>query len=156
MALGSLAGTSNITSNWRQRKPNQQPAVPFAKIREGDVIWAGHFAPLLDQSVTVGDPNRAESTLGALSTKSRPMIVLRTYKEHLVALPLLTWSGRSLAAAKAANLHSEYAGMKWHRDIQHKNEAPHAPIEVDFRVKTTSLVHLVAPYTVLSTQSISR
>ena len=59
---------------------------------------------------------------GAIYSENRPMIVVATYSQHYVAIPLFTYSGNGLARKKDPG---EYASIEDHRAPSSLRQAPY-------------------------------
>ncbi|KAF2491135.1 hypothetical protein BU16DRAFT_530695 [Lophium mytilinum] len=111
------------------------------------IINVPHVAPLADMSVPLGSAARSESTVGAVSTKMRYLIVLIKLLQHMIVIPLYTHSGRGIGH-KPEEVHSELMSLKLDTAPIEEcdNHTPYPPLDIRYGpFRSTYNVHLMAP-----------
>ncbi|KAI1175632.1 hypothetical protein F4777DRAFT_319340 [Nemania sp. FL0916] len=94
---------------------------PSTAYKAGTIFSAPfHSSGIRDERwVSVNDPHQTATPFGVVVSKYRKMIVVKTFGEHCVCVPIFTFSGRGLAGKEKSIL--EYVSI---RDVSDRDSEP--------------------------------
>ncbi|KAM0202262.1 hypothetical protein ACHAPA_000072 [Fusarium lateritium] len=103
------------------------------ELKPGTIISAPFHSQYRDNTVSTGNYNTAVSGFGAVYSKYRKMVILETWADHVVCLPMYSYNGRGLENRQG--MVDEYIDIRDADEEYHEpSDTPHEPL-LAFRAK---------------------
>jgi hypothetical protein len=99
--------------------------------RRGDVINLPFHEPNTNPSLTVGDPNLANTAAGYVYSKRRYAVVLWVNLFDVFCVPLYTFKGKGIGPKKE-HVKQEYVCLKNNGEKNFYNAGPHPELEAEW------------------------
>lgn len=133
-AAGSQAGSTFSTVTRSNRRP-QPTYTPFCNLsnfkpnhyKVGDLYWVPYHEPNTDPSVQLGDDHLSQSMAGYVYSKKRMVVVLWTYADSMLCLPIYTFWGRGIAS-RPWWTQQEYVALVNHDDAAPQTQGRYDPV----------------------------